>query len=551
MKNSITKGRQKNPQRTTGSWRIWPRVLVVLSILMSLLLSAYISIGVTILLFGLGQTSIHEYWLMFIATATFSIFQWLVWRKSSLGKAIRPLWSSGAGDKMKAVRRLAIGAAIGVLFVLVWGFAGNSMGNIKVLSLAKNMSSNGFAMTTDDLGRKSPGLNVERANLASFLKENKKSIESISLETRKLLRDGSRNEKDTQRIASLLVEHKSLMLVFVRLLKRIREPHLFDVKLAKELGSDFYWGNSIPVASLARLLMLDARNKAISGDVHGAFEGLALATKAAMILANEPIWFSKIMAQGFQRDVTIEYLRLASDPNARNLLEKETEPLRRIAKRDLFIEGRQNYGVFAYEQFLMHVHPDLWDEWIRKLNKANEDQRDELETPKRGVLWKISAWFSGGLLIDHLIAADSFQLNYEICTNSEGLVWERSERYVEAAKKSVMSLLLGGPEKLAFTTIFRQEKTFDWLVDIIPLVAAAHIYRDDHDEFPANPNDIAPYLENRTLFADPMSRNGDSIFFVRKLDKLTIYSVGENGQDDGGNFKERMDIGFVLESRWY
>ncbi|NOX59826.1 MAG: hypothetical protein GXP29_13355 [Planctomycetes bacterium] len=78
---------------------------------------------------------------------------------------------------------------------------------------------------------------------------------------------------------------------------------------------------------------------------------------------------------------------------------------------------------------------------------------------------------------------------------------------------------------------------------------AAERYRLDNRELPRSFADLVPnYLESEPI--DPF--NGKPLSFITTEDGITIYSVGRNKTDDGGDFTIRKgkyhppDIGFRL-----
>ena len=76
-------------------------------------------------------------------------------------------------------------------------------------------------------------------------------------------------------------------------------------------------------------------------------------------------------------------------------------------------------------------------------------------------------------------------------------------------------------------------------------VLAGQAYYRDHGEFPKSPADLVPdYLAR--IHSDPI--DGRPLRYRRDVDNAIVYSIGENGVDDGGdvNGNNAGDIGYRL-----
>jgi len=86
--------------------------------------------------------------------------------------------------------------------------------------------------------------------------------------------------------------------------------------------------------------------------------------------------------------------------------------------------------------------------------------------------------------------------------------------------------------------------------ECVDTALAAELYRRQNGSWPPGLEELVPkYLP--AVPVDPFT--GQSLKFIVADDEFKVYSVGEDGKEDGGKFSERMepgtDLGFVVPMR--
>ncbi len=79
---------------------------------------------------------------------------------------------------------------------------------------------------------------------------------------------------------------------------------------------------------------------------------------------------------------------------------------------------------------------------------------------------------------------------------------------------------------------------------LLLLELALHAYRAKHAEFPRHLSELVPDFIPR-VFEDPFSRKEEPFIYGRSDDGYTIYSLGQNRQDDGGVGQDETANGFT------
>jgi hypothetical protein len=123
-------------------------------------------------------------------------------------------------------------------------------------------------------------------------------------------------------------------------------------------------------------------------------------------------------------------------------------------------------------------------------------------------------------------------------------LFQLNEKHSVNPMNGLRDVFRGGPRVAALRVAMQIETTRNMVITAIALKR----YQLQHQQFPASLNELTPELLNAVpvdwMVGQPLRyrRNADGTFL--------LYSVGENGQDDGGNPALEQDFKFLNYYKW-
>jgi len=102
--------------------------------------------------------------------------------------------------------------------------------------------------------------------------------------------------------------------------------------------------------------------------------------------------------------------------------------------------------------------------------------------------------------------------------------------------------LLGNPEQ----SLYQKEMEGDLLAAMIPIAETARAYLRKQGSYPPNLEALRVLLPEGTDLRDPFLKSPGDLQVKNEVGSFTIYSVGLDGEDNGGSVDDRKDIGYKL-----
>jgi len=332
-------------------------------------------------------------------------------------------------------------------------------------------------------------------------------------------------DDDFRRLAEFLGPHEDL-LDEIRRLARLGEP-VYHVDLSK--GYEAELSHLAALRSMARLLSRDAALRVRAGDLEGALENYRAIVGLSETLVEEPIIISQLVRIAmtgvmFESMGSLLPPGQVSPDEARAFVEETAE----LYHREALVNAFLTEGAFGI---------DFMD-GLRE-GTSYFDPSGSSPPEVRGLLGLLyQTPIVGGVILDAdqgnfaeyierlSVAADNSY--YEIAPELQTMEAEMED----------LSFLSHNTQIIvpALTRVQIAQARSEALIDLMRMGLSLEAYYAETGSYPENLNAIARDLGG-TVPVDPFT--GESYVYKPEGDAFTLYSVGQNQQDDDGRFNYR------------